>query len=107
MSYVAFGAVLVCGLSLKEDLQWSTTTKGAVYCFHYTDLNGRVNSNLKLKEILEIVFSFVMEIPATTSISLTGKSSATMTDWYNMCREVCTNALRSRPQMIGTADDPI
>ena len=25
------GGVLVCGLPLKEDLQWTTTTKGAAY----------------------------------------------------------------------------
>ena len=30
-----------------------------------------------------------------------------VTNWHNMCREVCTSVSRSRLQMIGTADDPI
>jgi hypothetical protein len=41
------------------------------------------------------------------AITLMGKSSATVTNLYNMCCEVCSSVVRSHPQMIGTNDDPI
>ena len=75
--------------------------------FHYTDINNRINSNLSLCEILELVFLFVQEIPITSVTNLTGKSSATVTDWFNMCREVCSSIVTRRGQMVGTENNPI
>ena len=50
-----------------------------------------------------------MDIPSKTTIDLTGKSPNTVTDWYNMCREVCGEIVshRTRSQMIGTPENPI
>ena len=45
----------------------------------------------------------------TTATTPTGKSPNTVTDWYNMCREVCA-AIVSHEQkwkMVGTNDNPI
>lgn len=75
--------------------------------FHYTDLNNRVNSNLTLCGILELVLMFTQEIPLNLTVQLTGKSTATVNDWFNMCREVCSGMLRRRPQLLGTASEPI
>lgn len=75
--------------------------------FHYTDVNGRINTKLKLYEILELVLMFVMDIPASTVVTLTRRSAGTINDWYNMCREVCTHDVRTRPQMVGNDDNPI
>ncbi|XP_076031863.1 uncharacterized protein LOC143019764 [Oratosquilla oratoria] len=77
--------------------------------FHYTDLNGKTNSCLSLCEILELVYLFIMDIPCNTTVTLTGKSPNTVTDWYNMCREVCGEIVshRTRGQMIGTEEKPI
>uniref|UniRef100_A0A0L8FZH0 Uncharacterized protein n=1 Tax=Octopus bimaculoides TaxID=37653 RepID=A0A0L8FZH0_OCTBM len=57
--------------------------------FHYTNINNKLNCKLSLSEILELIFFFVMAIPMTTAVTLTGKSKNTITDWHNMCREVC------------------
>ena len=45
----------------------------------------------------------------TTATNLTGKSRNTVTDWYNMCREVCGAIVshRRRRKMVGTNDNPI
>lgn len=77
--------------------------------FHYTDINEKINCKLSLSEILELVFFFVMEIPMNTTLTLTGKSSATVTDWFNMCREVCGVIVShsTRGKMIGTDVEPI
>uniref|UniRef100_A0A0L8FR26 Uncharacterized protein n=1 Tax=Octopus bimaculoides TaxID=37653 RepID=A0A0L8FR26_OCTBM len=57
--------------------------------FHYTDTNNKLNCKLSLSEILELIFFFVLDIPMTTAVTLTGKSKNTITDWYNIYREVC------------------
>lgn len=56
--------------------------------FHYEDLNNKSNSKLKLTEILELVFYFVLDIPLRKA-TLTGRCQETVTGWFNMCREVC------------------
>ena len=40
--------------------------------FHYTDLNGRLNSNMSLCSIVELVFIFTLEIPMDKVVQLTG-----------------------------------
>ena len=77
--------------------------------FHYSDLNGKINSRLSLCEILELMYYFVYETPINTTIKLTGKSPNTVTDWYNMCREVCSVMVscQIRGKMVGTEENPI
>ena len=58
--------------------------------FHYTDLNGHLNSQLPLCGIVELVYMFTVDMPALQVIELTGKLWGTVVDWFNMCREVCT-----------------
>ena len=82
--------------------------------FHYIDRNGRVNSNLSISAILEIIYVFVQRTCLQTAVYWTNRSKSTLVDWYNMCREVCTEIIRPqahgrpiRPKMVGTADNPI
>lgn len=75
--------------------------------FHYTDVNGRLNSNLTLCQIMEMVYHFILEIPLRTTVEVSGRSSATVTDYHNFCREVCTAVLKNKPKMKGTFEDPI
>lgn len=77
--------------------------------FHYTDMNNKLNSKLSLCDILELVFFFIEEIPMGNAAALTGKSPNTITDWYNMCREVCSVIVSCdrKGQMVGTIDSPI
>lgn len=58
--------------------------------FQYTDLNGRMNNNLILCQIMELVCLFIMDMPARLANNLTGRSTATVIDWYSMCREICS-----------------
>ncbi|KAK5645168.1 hypothetical protein RI129_006468 [Pyrocoelia pectoralis] len=48
-----------------------------------------------------------MEIPMHSTVTLTGKSFNTITDWFNMCREVCGSIIQARGQMTGDDDNPI
>uniref|UniRef100_A0A0L8HA93 ISXO2-like transposase domain-containing protein n=1 Tax=Octopus bimaculoides TaxID=37653 RepID=A0A0L8HA93_OCTBM len=77
--------------------------------FHYTDINNKLNCKLNLSEILELIFFFVMDIPMTTAVILTGNSKNTITDRYNMCREVCEAIVyhERREKIVGTNDKPI
>ena len=45
----------------------------------------------------------------STVATLTGKSANIVTDWFNMCREVCTAIVSHQRQrkMVGTIDNPI
>ena len=75
--------------------------------FLYTDMNNKMHCNLSQCEILELVFLFVLDIPMSTVTTLTGKSANTVTDWFNMCREVCIAIVshQRRGKMIGTIDN--
>ena len=51
--------------------------------FHYTDLNGRLNSQLTLCGIVELVYMFTIDMPALQVVELTGKSRGTVVDQYS------------------------
>lgn len=101
-----FRPVLRCP---RKGCQTSRSVRAGNVFFHYTDINQKLNCNLKLCEILELVMFFILEIPNEMAVTLTGRSKGTVTDWYNMCREVCGSivSVRTRGQMIGTLEEPI
>jgi len=37
----------------------------------------------------------------------TGKSEEFFTDWFNMCREVCTAVVKTKRKIFGNARNPI
>jgi len=37
----------------------------------------------------------------------TGRSNECVTDWFNLCREVCTAVLKNKGKMVGDAQNPI
>lgn len=47
---------------------------------------------------MEIVFTFVIEIPLIQVADLNGRSNKTITDWYNLCPEVCTAVFKKKKQ---------
>ena len=75
--------------------------------FYYTNANGHVQSRLPLQSILELVLMFIIDLPYKWVSRLTGRAQGTISDWFNMCREVCTGIVEGRPQMVGTRDNPI
>lgn len=91
----------------KTGCQTSRTVRTGNKFFFYTDLNGRMNAKLTLCAQMELMFLFIIDIPLTTASQLTGRSTSTVTDWYNMCREVCTSIISGRPKMKGTSANPI
>jgi len=70
--------------------------------FTYTDLNGKLNCKLKLSEIMEIVFLWVNSISHNQSRKLAPRySTHTLTDWYNLCRDICADRFEVRGKMGG------
>ena len=91
----------------KRGCQTTRSVRTGNPFFHYTDLNGRLNSSLNLCDIMELVYLFIVEMPLSSVADLTGRSKGTITNWYNMCREVCSSVVSKRPQIEGTFDNPI
>ncbi len=76
--------------------------------FTYRDIKNRARCNLSLKEILLIVYHFVYSQDTMEQLMVkTGHGKHTIVDWMNMCREVCSFAINSRPKMVGTSDQPV
>lgn len=92
---------------VRKGCQSSRSIRQGNPFFYCTDKNNRPCSNLSLCEILELVYFFVMDIPMNTTVTLTGKSSATVTAWFNKCREICGSIISRRGKMVGTSVDPI
>lgn len=75
----------------------------------YLNLNDRMNSNLTVAEILELIYYFVHDHTLDTAAEMTGKSQTTIGDWFSMCRDVCSSivSVQNRGQMIGTGRNPV
>jgi len=101
-----FKPVLRCP---RKGCQTTRSVRTGNRFFYYTDMNNKMHCNLSLCEILELIFLFVLDIPMSTVTALTGKSANTVTDWFNMCREVCAAIVshQRRGKMVGTMDNPI
>lgn len=71
--------------------------------FAYTYSNGRYKCNLKLHEILMLVYFFLYSNDTLDEfVTKLGHSKFIVCDWPNMCRKVCTKVIRSLPKMVGT-----
>lgn len=75
--------------------------------FHYTDLNERMNSNLSWCHIMELMYSFIVDMPVKLESNLTGRSTATVMDWYSMNCEVCSAVIAKKSNVRGTNSNPI
>lgn len=91
----------------KTGCQTTRSVRTGNKFFFYTDLNGRMNCNLSLCAIMELMYLFIADMPLRNVVTLTGRSTNTVTDWFNMCREVCSSVISKRPQMEGTFQHPI
>ena len=69
--------------------------------FTYTDLNGKCNSNLKLNEIMELVWMWLNFKTQVDAKKETKKCKQTICDWYNLCRDVCVKQFETRKPMGG------
>ena len=69
--------------------------------FTYKNRIGHCKSGLSLQAILEIVFCWINEMPIVAAAKTTGRSKATLCDWYNLCREVTAIEFNKRAKMGG------
>lgn len=73
--------------------------------FTFEASDGRARCNLKLREILLIVYFFIYSNDTLDQfVTKTGHSKQTICDWLNLCREVCSKVIRSLPKMVGTPE---
>lgn len=91
-------AVLRCR---KKNCQTSRTLRKGNRFFHYIDKNGRINSGLSLPQILEITFFWCLQVSQQTVRMLTGRGDHTLSDWYNLCRDVPVAMFKNRGKMGG------
>ena len=71
------------------------------HCFRCNKCRKRISyrhgsffsgSKLALKELMTILFFFVIEQPVTSCATLSGVSEKTCIDWYNYFRDICMAA---------------
>jgi len=48
-----------------------------------------------------------LELSAKMVMVWTGRSNEHVTEWFNMCREVCTAVLKTKRKMVGNSQNPI
>lgn len=58
---------------------------------------------------MDLVVSWILELPHRYVVKIVGCSSATVVDWFGFCREICTEvvSLDRLGQMTGTKEQPI
>lgn len=66
-----------------------------------------MNSNLTLCRVMELVYLFIANMPVRLASNLTGRNTATVTDWYSMCREICSAVIAKKGKMPGMNSNPI
>ncbi|KAL5236328.1 hypothetical protein ACI65C_003738 [Semiaphis heraclei] len=54
-----------------------------------------------LGQILELIYYWSQDLPIKTVSDLTGRSNATIVDWFNLCRDVCCSLFEKREKMGG------
>ena len=59
------------------------------------------NNNLSLSTIVKIVYCWGHQIPNHTAEEITGLRHATLSDWYQHMRNVCSHHLVQNPYQIG------
>lgn len=76
--------------------------------FHYTNVHGKSDRKISLTDVLQIVWLWAYsKMTITDAAAAAHVSKQTITDWWSMCREVCTLFVESRPKVKGTMEDPI
>ena len=77
--------------------------------FTYMDVRRQINSKLGMCDILDMVCLWSIGMSNDMVLRYTGRSKSTIVDWFNYCRQVCSEivSVNKRGQMVGTESDPI
>ncbi len=70
--------------------------------FSYRDIGGQGRSNLSMRDVLRLVFTFTY-ISRTTveKMKMTGNARQTIFEWHSLCHRVCGLWLDTRMKMSG------
>lgn len=69
--------------------------------FTYVDKNGKNKSGLSLCEIIELVWCWVNKFKVAQTEKITGRGHHTVSDWFNLCRDVVAEQFKKRGKMGG------
>ncbi|XP_050065799.1 uncharacterized protein LOC126554818 [Aphis gossypii] len=69
--------------------------------FTYMDKNGKNKSGLSLCEIIELVWCWVNKFKVAQTEKITGRGHHTVSDWFNLCRDVVAEQFNKRGKMGG------
>ncbi|XP_060870118.1 uncharacterized protein LOC132944666 [Metopolophium dirhodum] len=69
--------------------------------FTYVDINGKCNSGLSLCQIVELVWYWAHGMQVIQIMKWTGRSQHTVSDWYNLCRDICVDQFQKRTKTGG------
>lgn len=58
-------------------------------------------SHLTISQLMSLIFDWVCEVPVTASAPLNGVNSETAINWYESCRQNCTNRLIAMNNILG------
>ncbi len=60
-------------------------------------------SHLSLTVLVSVIYFFVLDIPVKTILDLLDHdlSKKAVIDWYNFCRDICTEFLQRNPPLLG------
>ncbi|KAE9531221.1 hypothetical protein AGLY_010427 [Aphis glycines] len=81
-------------------------SKMAIYTFSksiftYVDKNGKNKSGLSLYEIIELVWCWVNKFKVAQTEKITGRGHHTVSNWFNLCRDVVAEQFNKRGKMGG------
>ena len=70
--------------------------------------SGKRDCKLSLQSILELVWLFLnTRTTVRDAAAATGHGTATVVEWWNNCRGVCSGVLKFQPKFKGTRDSPV
>lgn len=85
----------------KRGCQTFYSLRGTNKFFTYSDVSGKCNSKLSFCQIVELVWMWCNLVSNSDCERWTGRGNHTITDWYNMCRDVCVDMYGKRSKMGG------
>ena len=65
------------------------------------DKNGKNKSGLSLFEIIELVWCWVNKFKVEQTEKITGRGHHTVSDWFNLCRDLVVEQFKKRGKMGG------
>lgn len=75
---------------------------------HSKDSAGKHCARLSLNQILALIWLFIYgKCTIREAVEITKHSTATVVEWWHMCRRVCTATLDLQPKFVGTHESPV